>query len=136
MTVRCKCKLSPKKQPLKCKPQYKKVCKGSKCGCFHKCDLRSIMRRCDCDEESQKREVSDPGASLIQFCDMTRQDFCQRQCRPCSDLECKYANTPMKRGKSNIGIFIAAQFRQEHCRKSGCSKDEDDGDEDEDEDED
>jgi len=121
MSMICRCKLSDRKKPLTCKPQYRKVCKGNKCGCFHKCDLRNIMRRCDCEAEQERGKIADPGTSLLQFCETTRRDFCQRQCRPCTELECQYANTPMKKAKSNIGVFIAAQFRQEHCRKHGCS---------------
>jgi len=120
MKVQCKCMLTPKKKELSCKPQYKKVCKDDKCACYHKCDLRNIMRRCDCEKEDDQKEESDPGTSLVEFCDMTRRDFCQRQCRPCSNLECKYADIPLKQGKSNIGVFIAAKFRQEYCQKSGC----------------
>jgi len=128
MQVQCKCMLTPKKKELSCKPQYKKVCKGDKCACYHKCDLRNIMRRCECDKEDDKQKVSDPGTSLVEFCDMTRRDFCQRQCRPCSDLECKYADMPLKQGKSNIGVFIAAKFRQEYCQKTGCDENDDDDD--------
>lgn len=120
MAVRCKCKLTRKAEPLTCKRQYKKVCKGGKCGCFHKCNLRKLMQKCDCDAEGKQVELADPENSLEQFCDSARQDFCSRQCRPCSDLECQYANSPITKG--NSGVYIAAKLRQDFCRKKGCSK--------------